>query len=71
MYGKVLFVNVGSAGRPKDGDPRASYVLLRSDFRAPTEVEGVRVTYEVEKAAQDVLAAGLPDALAEGLRRGR
>jgi putative phosphoesterase len=25
----VLFVNAGSAGRPKDGDPRAAYTLMR------------------------------------------
>ncbi len=27
-YGEKLFVNVGSVGRPKDGDPRAAYVVL-------------------------------------------
>ncbi len=30
MVGGVLFVNVGSVGRPKDGDPRAMYTVLRS-----------------------------------------
>ena len=28
--GSKLFVNVGSVGRPKDGDPRATYVVLSS-----------------------------------------
>ncbi len=69
-YGKTLFVNVGSAGRPKDGDPRAAYVLLRSSTEVPVDVEIVRVAYDVEAAADAVLAAGLPATLAEMLRRG-
>ncbi|MBC7294700.1 MAG: metallophosphoesterase family protein [Thermoleophilia bacterium] len=27
-FGRVLFVNVGSVGKPRDGDPRAAYTLL-------------------------------------------
>lgn len=70
-YGGVLFVNVGSVGRPKDGDTRAAYVVLHAVFGAPVEVEIRRVDYDVEKAAQAVVAAGLPAALAEALRQGR
>lgn len=69
-YGKTLFVNVGSTGRPKDGDPRAAYVLLRSSPGALVEVEIVRLAYDVETAAEAVLAAGLPPALAQILRQG-
>ena len=29
-YGGVLFVNCGSVGKPKDGDPRAAFAILRS-----------------------------------------
>ena len=29
-YGDVLFVNCGSVGKPKDGDPRAAFAILRS-----------------------------------------
>jgi len=29
-YGGVLFVNCGSVGKPKDGDPRASFAVLRT-----------------------------------------
>ena len=71
MYGKVLFVNVGSAGRPKDGDPRAGYVVLSATPGAGVEVEIGRVVYDVEAAAEAVLAAGLPAALADTLRNGR
>ena len=69
-FGKVLFVNVGSAGRPKDGDPRAAYVTLRSSSDGPVEVEIRRVVYDVEAAADAVVAAGLPAALADLLRHG-
>ena len=70
-YGDTLFVNVGSTGRPKDGDPRAAYVVLRLPPRPEIEVETVRVAYDVETAAAAIRAAGLPGALAQGLRHGR
>jgi len=69
-YGEKLFVNVGSVGRPKDGDPRAMYVVLTASPETSIEVEVRRVAYDVEAAAQAVLAAGLPTALADMLRRG-
>ena len=69
-YGEKLFVNVGSVGRPKDGDPRAMYVVLTASAETPVEVEIRRMAYDVETAAQEVLAAGLPAALADMLRRG-
>jgi predicted phosphodiesterase len=69
-YGKTLFVNAGSVGRPKDGDVRAAYVVLSLSTETPVEVEIRRVAYDVEAAAQAVLAAGLPAALADMLRLG-
>ena len=30
-YGGVLFVNCGSVGKPKDGDPRGAFAILRAD----------------------------------------
>ena len=69
-YGGKLFVNVGSVGRPKDGDPRAMYVALRSSTEGPMDVEMRRVAYDVEAAAEAVIAVGLPDTLAAMLRRG-
>jgi len=70
-YGEELFVNVGSVGRPKDGDPRAMYVVLTASAETPVEVEITRVAYDVEAAAAAVLAAGLPAALADMLRHGK
>jgi predicted phosphodiesterase len=69
-YGKTLFVNVGSVGRPKDGDPRAAYVVLTASAETAIDVEIRRVEYDVEAAAKAVLAAGLPAALADMLRHG-
>ena len=52
----VHFVNTGSVGRPKDGDPRAGYVLL-DVTESGVEVEFVRVEYDVEEAARGILAS--------------
>lgn len=70
VVGDVHFVNTGSVGRPKDGDPRAGYVLL--DVRAPqaVDVEFVRITYDVSKTADAIVAAGLPSEFADYLRTG-
>ena len=65
----VLFVNAGSIGRPKDGDPRASWALASWDG-GRIDVEVVRTAYDVERAAAAVLASDLPDEFAEDLRRG-
>ena len=65
----VHFVNTGSVGRPKDGDWRAGYVLLDlTDDEVRVEI--VRVGYDVESAASTVIAAGLPEELADFLRSG-
>jgi putative phosphoesterase len=69
-FGHVTFLNVGSVGRPKDGDPRAGYVILQVGGPDIT-AQLVRVDYDVEAAAQAVLTAGLPQSLAEGVRTGR
>jgi putative phosphoesterase len=75
-HGGVLFVNAGSVGRSKDGDPRASYTLLRLEEGGPrptggASVEVVRVPYDVERTVRGVLAARLPGPLAHGFMIGR
>ncbi len=71
-HGGVLFVNVGSVGWPKDGDPRAAYTVLQTGASGPESlgVEVVRVSYDSEQTAQAVLERGLPEELAECFRRG-
>lgn len=65
----VHFVNTGSVGRPKDGDPRAGYTLLDLTDSG-VSVEFVRIEYDVEAAARAILASELPDDFADYLRTG-
>lgn len=58
-YGGVLFVNCGSVGKPKDGDPRAAFALLELvDGRVVAAIE--RVSYDATAVAREVEAVGLP-----------
>lgn len=66
----ILYVNTGSVGRPKDGDPRAGWVLLTLGEGAP-RAEIRRAPYDVDGACAAIAAAGLPLAFAETLRSGR
>jgi putative phosphoesterase len=65
-YGGVLFVNCGSVGKPKDGDPRASFALLDlADSGVSVTIE--RVEYDAESVARAVAESGLPVEYAEKL----
>jgi predicted phosphodiesterase len=57
-------LNPGGAGQPRDGDPRAPWLLLDLDDRF---AEWRRVEYAVEDAARAIEAAGLPAYLGERL----
>ncbi len=65
--GHRYLVNVGSVGQPRDGDPRAAYLLY--DEREPV-IRHVRVEYDVEGAMRHIREAGLPPFQAERLRWG-
>ncbi len=60
-------VNPGSVGQPRDGDPRAAYILYDS---AERELTYRRVAYDIAAAQRQILAAGLPPLLAERLSSG-
>jgi putative phosphoesterase len=68
-------INVGSVGKPKDGDPRGCYVLLTVDEdssitrKDSIQVDFVRFEYDVEKAAMAVEGSLLPRTYAEALRK--
>ena len=64
----VWFVNAGSVGKPKDGDPRACYVLL--DPAATNPAAFVRVAYDVAAAAAAIRASGLPHEFAADVEAG-
>jgi putative phosphoesterase len=59
-YGGVLFINCGSVGKPKDGDPRAGFAILELDDTSQIRASIERVPYDAEAVARDVEAAGLP-----------
>lgn len=65
----VHFVNTGSVGRPKDGDPRAGFVILEVGADG-VSVEFARVSYDVDRAAAAIVESDLPDELADHLRHG-
>jgi diadenosine tetraphosphatase ApaH/serine/threonine PP2A family protein phosphatase len=67
--GKVV-VNPGSVGQPRDGDPRASYVIYDTGEQTET-VELRRVEYEVNATQRLMMEAGLPTWLTERLSQGR
>lgn len=61
-------INPGSVGQPRDGDPRAAWLELDTDS---WETTYHRVGYDIERAAESITAAGLPDHLARRLYLGR
>ncbi|QEM04909.1 metallophosphoesterase family protein [Mucilaginibacter rubeus] len=68
VIGNKHVINIGSVGKPKDGDPRGCYVLLNIAGDSDITVEFVRFFYDIEKAANAVEDSELPDELAERLR---
>ena len=67
----VLFVNDGSAGKPKDGDPRAAWALLTVEAGRPVQVEIRREPYDIASMAAAIRAAdGLPDHFATDIETG-
>jgi diadenosine tetraphosphatase ApaH/serine/threonine PP2A family protein phosphatase len=61
------FLNPGSVGQPRDGDPAASYLLIDTEA---TAVTWKRVAYNIKTTQAAILAAGLPPRLARRLGSG-
>jgi putative phosphoesterase len=66
-FAGVLFVNCGSVGKPKDGDPRDAFAVLDLDDAGDVRARIERVAYDVEPVAREVVAAGLPAEYADKL----
>ena len=66
--GKKYFINTGSVGQPRDGDPRAAYCIYDTEKGV---VEQRRLKYDMPKAQRKIIQAGLPRLLAERLELGR
>ena len=67
LAGRRGLLNPGSVGQPRDGDPRAAWLLIddaagRAAFR--------RVPYPIEQTQAEMRERGLPEALADRLAQG-
>jgi len=64
-------INVGSVGQPRDGDPRACYLII-DYLENKTKVYFRRVEYDIERAARAIREAQVLDRfLADRLFQGR
>jgi predicted phosphodiesterase len=61
-------VNPGGVGQPRDGDPRAAWLLLDT---GEWKAQWRRVEYPIDEAARAIEEAGLPKALADRLYSGQ
>jgi predicted phosphodiesterase len=66
--GRKYFINVGSVGQPRDGNPKAAYAIYDMDENS---VELRRLDYDIAAAQAKIMAAGLPPRLAERLALGK
>ena len=67
-YAEGIIVNPGSVGQPRDGNPDAAFAVLDT---ASGKIDLKRISYDIEKVIEDMLAAHLPEKLALRLRIGR
>ncbi|MFT5632460.1 MAG: putative phosphodiesterase [Rubritalea sp.] len=66
--GMKYFINAGSVGQPRDGDWRASYCIYDMEAKM---IYFRRLDYDIATTQKKILAAGLPEALANRLADGR
>jgi len=66
--GSAYIVNPGSVGQPRDGDPRAAYVLYIPDEK---RLLFRRVAYDLKSAQAKIRQARLPGILADRLAWGK
>ncbi len=65
--GYKYFINVGSVGQPRDGNPKSSYAIYDKENKV---VEIKRVEYDIKKTQEKIFDAGLPRSLGERLELG-
>jgi putative phosphoesterase len=68
--GAKVFINAGSVGKPKDGDPRACVTLLGITKDAVT-TNFLRVPYDIEATAKAIVERGLPGYFAVRLKEAK
>jgi diadenosine tetraphosphatase ApaH/serine/threonine PP2A family protein phosphatase len=67
LAGGRFILNPGSVGQPRDGDPRAAYLVLDLEARRALHR---RVAYPIERTQEEIRERGLPEALADRLAHG-
>jgi len=65
--GYRFIINPGSVGQPRDGDPRAAFMIYDTE----RGFKFYRVPYDIEKTQEKIIKAGLPQYLALRLAYGR
>ncbi|MBO8137918.1 MAG: metallophosphoesterase family protein [Desulfotomaculum sp.] len=63
-------VNVGSAGKPKHGNPNVNYAVINAAEKN-VSVDFIEVAYDYETTAKEIEEAGLPGEFADIIRTGR
>ncbi len=66
--GKRYLINPGSVGQPRDGDPRAAFLVYDDQDH---KIAFHRVEYDIRTCQEKIIRAGLPPRLAERLEWGR
>jgi len=68
-------INIGSVGKPKDGNPQGGYVMLHINpdsnisVKESIQVEFIRFDYDIERAAKAIEESKLPNEYADMLRK--
>jgi len=68
VLGKKYFINVGSVGQPRDGDPRSAYVIYDVKNK---QVDLRRLPYDIAKTQEKIRKVHLPERLAKRLESGK
>ncbi len=66
-FGDRFFLNPGSVGQPRDGDPRSAFAIFDTESG---KVVLRRVEYEIDEVCDAVMKAGLPEFLCFRLYNG-
>lgn len=66
----TFFINVGSVGQPRDGIPKACYLIYTTEGLTKVSIEFRRVDYDIDSAVRRIELAGLPQRLINRLYSG-
>ncbi|MTI80875.1 MAG: metallophosphoesterase family protein [Firmicutes bacterium] len=64
-------INVGSAGKPKHGNPQVGYAVLDITTSGNLKVSFFQVPYDYEQTAREIEESGLPVEFAQIIRTGK